>query len=91
MLDGGYSSTDSYTGHSIHGDTAPVKQRHPQSGCVPSGREDVTAGSLCAGRATAIPFAAAFNVDYPFISMSWLYKEHVTHETRFVGVLRYLL
>jgi len=53
--------------------------------CAMDERKSLTAGSLCVGQ------AAAFNVVHPFIAMSWIYREHVTHETRFVGVLSCLL
>jgi len=53
--------------------------------CAKDERKSLTAGSLCDGR------AAAFSVVHPFIAVSWIYREHVTHETRFVGVLSCLL
>jgi hypothetical protein len=53
--------------------------------CAKDERKSLTAGSLCDSR------DAVFNVVHPFITVSWIYREHVTHETRFVGILSCLL
>ena len=66
-------------------DTGPPPRVSRVAFCAMDERKSLTAGSLCVGQ------AAAFNVVHPFIAMSWIYREHVTHETRFVGVLSCLL
>jgi len=53
--------------------------------CAMDERKSLTAGSLYGGR------TAACNVVHPFIALSWIYREYVTHETRFVGILSCLL
>ena len=40
-----------------------------------------------AASTAAVPLAAAFNTVYPLVSVSGVHKEHVTHETGFVGGL----
>jgi len=64
-------------------DTEPPVSRAAR--CAMVGRKSLTAGSLYGGR------TAACNVVHPCIALSWIYREHVTHETRFVVVFSCLL